>query len=479
MRSTTSSGAGGRYSRLSVTDRMMLRVERPSAPQHVAGLCVVEAAPLLDAAGELDLDAIRDRLERRLVRVPELRRMLRPTPPLCGPPLWVDDPGFSIEHHVHTVRVPSPGDEAAVLETAERLLRDPLDRSRPLWDLRLLTGLENGRVGLLARVHHALVDGLAAIALITAFLDIEAGAADPPATAWRPAPAPSDRTLLLDNAHGRLSALGSALAHPVRTARALASVAGFAARLLPGVDAAPRTSLNAPIGSGRRLRVVRLDLETAAKVARAHGAKVNDLLLAVVMGGVRELLLGRGESVAGLDLVIAIPASIRQADEARELGNAVGALYCRIPAGEPDAARRLDLVSAVTRDAKATQHLSQEGSTLMYGLLGWAAALGLSLEDHQRSINFQVANVPGPEVPLYLLGAPIEDVIPITELAGNLTVTVAALSYRGRLTLTVTADRRSCADVDVLTDGMRRAWTELAGDAASLESSTPGTRRPT
>ncbi|WP_440074178.1 wax ester/triacylglycerol synthase family O-acyltransferase [Streptosporangium sp. OZ121] len=482
MRSGIPSVTGGPYPRLSVTDRMMLRVERPSTPQHVAVLCVVEAAPLLDAAGDLDLGTIRDRLGRRLVRVPELRRRLRRTPPLCGPPLWVDDPGFSIEHHVHTARVPAPGDETALLEAAERLLRDPLDRSRPLWDLRLLTGLENGRAGLLIRIHHALVDGLAAIALIAAFLDAEAEAeaADPPATVWRPVPAPSNRALFLDNVYGRLSALGSALTHPARTVRALASAAGFAARLLPHISAAPRTSLNAPVGTGRRLRVVRLDLRAAGKVARARGATVNDLLLAIVMGGVRELLLGRGESVAGLDLVIVIPASIRHAGEARELGNAVGSLFCRIPAGEPDVARRLDLVSAVTRDAKATQHLSRRASTLVYGLMGWAAALGLSVEDRQRSINFQVSNLRGPEAPLYLLGAPIEDAIPITGLAGNLTLAVAALSYRGRLNLTVTADHRNCADVDVLTEGIHRSWKELAAAAAPIAAGASGpARRPT
>ncbi|WP_248964627.1 wax ester/triacylglycerol synthase family O-acyltransferase [Sphaerisporangium perillae] len=139
--------SGGRYPRLSAIDHMMLRVERPAAPQHVAGLCLVEAAPLLDPASGLDLDMIRDRLERRLTRVPELRRVLYRAPPLCGPPLWVDDPGFSIERHVHATRVPAPGDEAALLATAERLLRDRSDRSRPLWDLWLLTGLESGHVG--------------------------------------------------------------------------------------------------------------------------------------------------------------------------------------------------------------------------------------------------------------------------------------------------------------------------------------------
>ncbi|NUW37690.1 wax ester/triacylglycerol synthase family O-acyltransferase [Nonomuraea sp. SMC257] len=459
-------GAGCR--RLSVVDLAMLRLERPSAPQHVAGLCVVEAGPLLDGHGDLALGAIRERLERRLVRVPELRQVLRYAPPLCGPPLWVDDPGFAIGHHVRTARVAVPGDEAALLETAERLLRDPLDRSRPLWDLWLLTGLTDGpaepgvaRVGLLFRVHHALVDGLAAVALAAAFLDADPEAPDPPVPAWRPAPPPSALDLFLDNARHRLSRAASVLADPAGSVRTLLGTVSAAAGVLSAVNVAPRTSLNASTGGqGRLLRVVRLGLDEARRVAHAHGATVNDVVLATVMGGVRDLLLGRGEPVDGLELSVVVPATIRDPGRSRDLGNAVGALYCRLPAGESDPVRRLALVAAATRAAKAAQPLSRETSTVMYGLLGGLSALGLDLEGRQRAMNFQVSDVRGPERPLYLLGAQVVDAVPVTGITGNLTLAVAALSYRGRLGLTVLADRRACPDVDVLADGMRRAWAE-------------------
>ena len=205
--------------RLSLADRSNLRIERPETPAHIAGLCVVEARPLLRPDGELDLATIRRRLERRLVRVPELRRVVRRPPPLCGPPLWVDDPAFSIDRHVRAARVEPPGDEASLLRSAERLLRPLLDRSRPLWELWFLTGLAGDRLGVLFKVHHAVADGLAAVALVASLLDLEPDAADPPPAAWRPEPAPPPLALLADSARCRVAAAGLALGHPVRLAR--------------------------------------------------------------------------------------------------------------------------------------------------------------------------------------------------------------------------------------------------------------------
>ncbi len=153
-----------RYDRLSLADRSNLRIERPETPAHIAGLCIVAAAPLLDAQGRLDLEMITRRLERRLGRVPMLRRIVLPAPPLCGPPLWIDDPAFSIDRHVRSTAIALPGDETSLLATTERLLRPLLDRSHPLWELWFLTGLADGQIGMLFKIHHAVADGLAAVA---------------------------------------------------------------------------------------------------------------------------------------------------------------------------------------------------------------------------------------------------------------------------------------------------------------------------
>ncbi len=456
-----------RYSRLSLADRSNLLIERPETPAHIAALCIVEATPLLDANGELDLPMIRRRLERRLGRVAALRRVVHPTPPLCGPALWIDDPHFSIERHVRTEQVAPPGDEASLLSTAERLLRPLLDRTHPLWELWLLTGLKDGRIGLLFKIHHAIADGLAAVALLMAFLDLAPDAPDPPAAAWRPAPAPSVPMLFADSLSGWLAATG-ALAHPLR----LAHAAGWAVKDSLGFfhsrHIAARTSLNALPGVGRRLRVAHLDLETARAIAHAHGAKANDVVLTVVMGGMRELLLARGEGVKDLELTASVPAALRSAQSARALGNAAGALLVRLPAGEANAIRRLERIAANTRAAKAEQH-----PAYINGLFSWLAAtrLALPLARRQRFVNFFVTNVPGPNIPLYILGARIDDAMPILGLAGNVTIMFAALSYCGRLNVLMSADAHACPDIDALAGGMRRAWEALVGPT---ERASPG-----
>lgn len=448
-----------RYSRLSLADRSSLRIERLETPAHIAGLCIVEAAPLLDAHGELDLAMVQRRLERRLALVPVLRRIVYRVPPLCGPALWVDDPQFAIERHIHTARVAPPGDERALLDTAEHLLRPLLDRSHPLWQLWLLTGLADGRIGVLFKIHHAIADGLAAVALMTAFFDLVPDAPDPPADVRHPAPAPSTRMLFADNIAGWLAIAGSTLKHPLRLARVSGSTIRDSLGFVRSRHAAARTSLNTLPGVGRRFRVVHLDLEAAREVAHAHGAKVNDVVLSVVTSGMRELLVARGEPVDGLELTTSVPATLRSAETASgELGNASGALLVRLPAGETDAIRRLERVAASTRAAKAEQH-----PAYINGLFSWLAAsrLAVPMARRQRFVNFFVTNVPGPSVPLYVLGARIDDVVPVLGLAGNVTVMFAALSYCGRLNVLVSADAAACPDVDVLAAGMQRAWNEL------------------
>jgi len=462
----------GRIERLSLSDRSNLRIERRETPAHVAGLCVVEAQPLLDASGELDLATIRRRLERRLARAPELRRLVRRPPPLCGPALWVDDPSFSIDRHVRVIGVAPPGDEASMLDAAERLLRPRLDRARPLWELWFLTGLRGGRVGVLFKVHHAVVDGLAAIALMGSLLDLEPGAADPPPDGWHPEPPPSTLALLADSAHRRAVAAASTARHPVRLARAVASAIGDTAAGLRLLSAAPRSSLNALPGSRRRIGVAHLDLERARAAAHEHAARINDVVLAVVTGGVRELLAGRGELADGLELRVSVPATLRRPGAARELGNAVGVIVVSLPVGEPHPVTRLERIAAATAAAKAAQH-----PAYVQGLMGCMAAWGLAVPfaRRQRMINLFVTNVPGPRDPLHLLGARIERIMPVTGLAGNVTLAFAALSYRGRLELVVDADAATCADVDVLVAGMATAWRELAAEGPSDRTGTPGT----
>jgi len=456
-----------RYPRLSLIDRSTLKVERSETPAHIAGLCVVKAEPLLDTTGALDLEMIKRRLERRLVRVPRLRQVVHPTPPLCGPPLWVDDLQFSIDRHILTAQLAPPGDEASLLTTAELLLRPLLDRSHPLWEVWFLTNLDDSQLGMLFKIHHAVADGVAAVALIMSLLDVAPDAPDPPAVVWTPAPAPSSRALFRDNVGSRLVSIRSRLAHPVQVAHCLGSTLTDSARFLRRWNAAPRTSLNTiHRGEGRIIRALPLDLETARAGAHAHHATINDVVLSVVSGGVRDLLIARGEPVAGLDLMALVPAMLRAEQTAGQPGNAAGMLLVQLPVGETDAVRRLTRVGTATRIAKAKQH-----PRYLSGLLGIGAAIGVAwpVLTRQRMANIFVTNVPGPQVPLYVLGARIEEVLPIIGPAGNVMLMFAALSYCGRLTIVLTASAAVFPDLDVLVAGMRRSWGELMASEASLQ----------
>ncbi len=356
------------------------------------------------------------------------------------------------------VRIDPPGDERSLLKAAERILGPLLDRSHPLWELWFLTGVEGGRLAVLFKVHHAIADGLAAVAIIGSLFDFEPDAPDPPAAEWTPAPAPGVPRLVVDNLRSRLVSLGSAVSHPVPLVRGLAATVVEWKKMFSHRNAAPRSSLNALVGPQRQARVIHLDLETAREAAHRHGAKVNDVVLSVVTGGVRALLIARGEPVDGLDLVAAVPATLRRAQAARDLGNAAGGLAVWLPAGEADFGRRLELIAASTRTAKAEQSAAS-----VRALMDWLGAAGLARRfvERQRMINLIVTNVPGPPVPLYVLGARIVDVIPIVGTAGNVTLVFAALSYCGRLNVVVNADAAACPDVDVLASGMEAAWEEL------------------
>src|SRR6266536_4474711 len=255
--------------RLSPLDVSNLRVEDHGLPMHVAGLAILEGAPLLDASGELRLGALLEHLERRLHLAPRLRQVLyRPRFGL-GPHVWVDDAGFDIRRHVRARAIPAPGDEEALLRACSELDEPPLDRSRPLWELWLLTGLASGEVAMLLRLHHVVADGTAALALFGSMFDLAPDAPSPVAPTWTPAPAPSSRDLLTDNLHrhgATLRAVGSPLGHPVQAVRRLQSNAAQLRRLLRA-SRAPGSSLNRAVGEHRRLLLVRGDLQRARQVA--------------------------------------------------------------------------------------------------------------------------------------------------------------------------------------------------------------------
>jgi diacylglycerol O-acyltransferase len=455
------SESAGRYQRLSVQDAGFLYLEHAGLPQHVAILAVAEGGPLHDPDGCLRLDAVRGEIAGRLQLVPRLRQRVLSPRVGQGLPLWVDDPTFDLAKHVRAVQVPAPGGQRELLGLCDQLCLRLLDRARPLWELWLVTGLAEGRVGLVLKLHHSLADGLAAVQLAGTLLDSTADAPSPTPPPWQPGPAPSGSALLADNLAGRSATLAAALArlrHPGKLAAQARVLAGAAQMAAGGRRHRPRSVLRRPVGGRRRLAVVRAGLAEVKAVAHAHGATVNDLLLAAVTGGLRALLVARGTPVDGLTLYASVPVALRAGADTAGLGNQVGLMIVPLPVGEPDPVQRLRQVSQATIQRKRRPGLL--ASLRPVGSLTILRALN-HYSRHQQIVDLFVTNVPGPKRPLYLLGARLLEAFPVVQIAGNVPLSVAALSYDGQLNIGIQSDPDGLPDLDVFVDGLHRSLDQL------------------
>jgi diacylglycerol O-acyltransferase len=450
-----------RLERLTASDLFLLLWDDYGWSGDIGALALLDGTSLFDRDGRVRIDAVRRQLEPRLHLVPRFRqRLYRPRRGL-GWPLWVDAPSFDLADHIRVHPVAAPGDQAQLLQACQELARRRLDPARPLWELWLLPGLPERRVGAFLKLHHAFADGAAGVAAFGALLDLTADAPTPVAPPWTPTPIPTAGELLRDNLRRRVQGLERALlglAHPSRTLRR-ARRAWPAWREFLAEQRAPRTSLNRPIGADRRLAIVRSHLDLAKQIAHAHHATVNDVVLAAVAGGLRQLLASRGEPVDRLALRAMVPISLHQEQPGQAQGNQDGWMIVPLPLGEPDPVRRLQLIAAQTAERKHKAR-PQTGSGISASLLFQRAFLrGFA---HQRLMNTSVTNVPGPPVPLYLAGARLLELFPMVSLIGNLTLVVAVFSYAGQLNLTAVADQDTCPDVEVFAQGVRSALDDLA-----------------
>ena len=451
--------------RLTRLDASFLYLEEPGTPMHVGGVLILEAPP----GG---VDALADLVEARLPLVPRYRQRVAEVPGHLANPVWVDDPDFDIAYHLRRNGLPRPGTEAQLLDLVSRLASRPLDRRRPLWEMYLVDGLSHGRVAVITKTHPALVDGLSAIDIGQVLLDVEPDAPAPEPAEWRPARPPSGTELLweaLDEYARRPSAIVDAARDAVTdvrsTAARLTGVAGGLLRtarttLLP----APHTPLNATVGRQRRVAVARAELDDIKKVRKVHGGTVNDVLLTVVAGALREWLLSRGEPVvAGTSVRALVPVSMQDEDAAA--GNRVSSYLVDLPVGEPNPRVRLARLSYAMRGI--AQHGQSVGADSLIALTGFApptlhalgarAARGLS----RRLFNLVVTNVPGPQFPLYAAGSRMLEVFPVVPLARGQGLSIGMTSYDGRVYFGLNADRDSVGDVDILADLIEQEVAEL------------------
>ena len=463
--------------RLSALDTSFLYLEESGLPMHVGGVLVLEPP-----AGGLDLDDLVRLVTARLPLVPRYRQRVVEVPGHLANPAWVDDAGFDVGYHVRRSALPRPGTEAQLLDLVARLTARPLDRTRPLWEMYLVEGLAGGRVAVVTKTHPALVDGLGAIDIGQVILDPDpaAGPGDAVAEAgWRPARPPGRAALVWEAVEDYLQRPAAVLetartaAGDVRaTATRWAGVAGGVVSALARttVSPAPVSPLNAPVGRQRRVAVARAALDDVRVVRRELGGTVNDVLLAVVTGALREWLMSRGEPVVGNTTVRAlVPVSVRGADDAADQ---VSTVLVDLPVGEPNPRVRLARISFAM--SGATGSGQSVGAARLSALAGFAPptlhALGARAAStlSRRLFNLVVTNVPGPQVPLYAGGARMVEVFPVVPLVRGQGLSIGLTSYDGTVYVGLNADRDSLSDVDVLADLVEQEVAYL------VETASPG-----
>lgn len=470
------------YDRLTGLDASFLRLERLETPMHVGALSVFEVGPLVGPDGRFRLADVRELIASRLHLIPRFRKKVQHVPLEAGEPIWIDDDRFDIGYHVRLTALPAPGTRAQLLALFERVQAQLLDRSRPLWELWFVEGVEDGHIGMIQKTHHAMVDGVSGVDVATVLLDFTPEPTILDAPEWQPEPPPPPARLLIDSVKD-LVAGPQAVANATRRAAEVprwaadrvSELARSLATLTEGGLVAPKVSLNNPVvGRSKRFGLVRESLDDVKEVRRAFGGTINDVILAGVGGGLARLLETRGELHPELVLKVFCPVSVRDDSHKMQLGNRVSAMFVPIPVGVPDPLERLATISATTAELKEREQAV--GAAALLGITEYAAPtlLGLAarLVHHQRLVNLVCTNVPGPQTPLYCMGARMLEAYPMVPLARNLNLGVAILSYCGQLHLGLLGDRDLWPDLDVLEVGIDDSFSELSKLAAErLEAS--------
>jgi diacylglycerol O-acyltransferase len=458
--------------RLSGLDTSFLNLETGPVHMHVASTTIFEGP----APSE---DELRDHIESRLHLVPRFRQKLRFVPLGQGRPVWVDDPHFNLDYHVRHTALPPPGSEEQLKTLAARIFSQRLDRTKPVWEMWLVDGLEENRFALVTKCHHCLVDGISGVDITTVLFDLEREAAEAVLPEpWLPEPEPSSAQLLgealLDRATNPVEILRGArelAIAPRRFASAAVKELGAAGSFLRTGFSAPDSPINRAIGPYRRFAWVRTDLADMKRIKNVAGGTVNDVVVAAVSGALGTFLRGRGHSTAGLELRAMVPISVRTADEHGALGNRVSAMMAPLPVDREDPAERLEAVSETMRHLKSSGQAV--GASLLTDVTDFTpptiAAQAARLQSRQRFFNTVITNVPGPQFPLYLLGRELLDIFPMVPLAANEAICFGIMSYNGRMNFGLTADYDSSPDLDTLAGDVAASVAELADATASAE----------
>jgi WS/DGAT/MGAT family acyltransferase len=466
--------------RLSALDASFLYMESPTTAMHVGSVARFTPPSSGDSTDRepFDYEGFCGLVARRISLVPRYRQKIRWVPGHVANPVWVDDEDFDITYHVRRSALPKPGNADQLRQLVGRLQARPLDRSRPLWEIYLVEGLADGRFAIITKTHHAMVDGISAVDIGTVLLDVTRVAEETPQDHWVAAPEPSRTGLLLGAVADTLrrptvaidtvrAGLGDAR---VTAGRALGALGGIASVARTSLRSAPESPLNATIGEQRRFGMASTSLDDYKRIRKTHGGTVNDVVLATVAGALRAWLLTRGESVVPSTTVRAmVPVSVRTESQDGALGNRVSSYFVDLPVGEPSPVVRLHQVSYAMKGHKESG--SAVGADALVRLTGFApptihsaaARLGAGLS--RRLFNVIVTNVPGPQFPLYAMGAQMDDCFPVVPLSKGQAVSIGLMSYNGGVYYGMNCDRDAMPDIDVLASCIEESLAELLGTA--------------
>jgi diacylglycerol O-acyltransferase len=466
--------------RLTGLDTAFLHLENHStAHMHVASVMIFEGT----APTPQELVA---HVESRLHLVPRYRQRLAYVPLDQGRPVWTDDPHFNPHYHIRHTALPRPGDEAALKRLAGRLFSQRLDRSKPLWEIWLVERMAGRRFALIAKTHHALVDGISGVDITTVLFDTtpEPTATSTPPEPWTPRPLPGAAKLLGEALLERATAPGEIARGARRMVRAPRraveqlrdGLASLGATTLAGINApAPPSPLNVDIGPHRRYTWVDVDLALFKAIKDSLGGTLNDVVLAAVSLALGRWLREHGQETDGLVLKAMVPVSVRAVAERGVLGNRVAAMWAPLPVGVEDPAECLAQIGAAMEEIK---HSGQAvGAQTLTNLAGFAPPTILSqaarLQARQRYFNLVVTNVPGPQFPLYLLGRRLRSLYPVVPLARRQALGIAVMSYNGHLGFGLLADYDALSDLDAIALDLEHAIRRLAR-AAGVRTARAG-----
>jgi diacylglycerol O-acyltransferase len=445
--------------RLGPQDASFLYLETPSVHQHVGGLAIVDPSARTD--GVLGYEHLVEVVSSRLHLAPRFRQKVLFPPLAAARPVWVDDTDFDLSFHMRRAALPTPGGRQQLIDHVQRVISRPLDRTKPLWELYLIEGMEDGLAAILTKVHHAMVDGMAAIDLASAVYDFTPSPELLTPPPWEPETEPSRGRLLRDGLLEQMTNPVETVADVARRAIAAPSVLGRQVgaivdgvrEFLGGGLLAPPSPLNRKVGPNRRFGMMEAPVQPFKEVKNVLGGTVNDVVLTVVAGGMYRLFRHRREPTRNRVLRTMVPVSIRTRDQLSALGNRVSSIFVDLPIGPMGEKRRLALIRDRTRHLKDSNQAV--GAEFLMSVGSWAPptihAMAARLASRTRLINLVVSNVPGPQMPMYIAGARLLAQYPIMPIAETMGLSIAVTSLAGTMAFGFTADWDTLPDIEFLT----------------------------